>query len=239
VTQARTIASRFVTFALGTIALFAGQMAALAALTAWYGRSIGQLPDFTGDGAAITLVIAASTPVQILLVVLFVRRQGENPAQYLGLIWPRRGELVFGVVSLVALVAVANLISWLLGHSLVTPFQSNIYRTALGTAWLLPLWLAIVVITPMGEEILFRGFLFRGWLQSPNDAWPVIVLTSGLWAIIHLQYDWFVIAQVFAFGLLLGWMRWATGSTILAILLHALINLEGMIETVIAVHWLR
>ena len=71
-TQARTIASRFVTFALGTIALFAGQMAALAALTAWYGRSIGQLPDFTGDGAAITLVIAASTPVQILLVVLFV-----------------------------------------------------------------------------------------------------------------------------------------------------------------------
>jgi CAAX protease family protein len=140
---------------------------------------------------------------------------------------------------MVALIVVANLISWLLGHSLVTPFQMDIYQTALGTGWLLPLWIAIIVITPLGEELLFRGFLFRGWLQSPNDASLAIILTSGLWAIIHLQYDWFVIAQVFTFGLLLGWMRWATGSTILTMLLHGLINTEGMIETVIAAHWLR
>jgi membrane protease YdiL (CAAX protease family) len=38
-------------------------------------------------------------------------------------------------------------------------------------------------------------------------------------------------AQIFLFGLLLGFMRWASGSTLLTILLHALINLEGMIET--------
>ena len=36
---------------------------------------------------------------------------------------------------------------------------------------------------------------------------------------------------------MLGWMRWATGSTILTILLHAMINLEGMIETVVASQW--
>ena len=41
----------------------------------------------------------------------------------------------------------------------------------------------------------------------------------------------FVIAQVFVAGLLLGWMRWATGSTLLTMLLHALINIEGMLET--------
>jgi uncharacterized protein len=239
VAQARTIARRFVTFALGAIALLGGQMAALVAVTAYYDRSIGALPDFSGDGAAITLVIAVSTPVQVLLLVLFVRRSGENPAQYLGWVWPRRAELVFGIVSVVALIAAANLVSWLAGHNLVTPFQMDIYQTARGTAWLLPLLLAIIVITPIGEELLFRGYLFRGWLQSPNDAWPVIVATSGLWAIIHLQYDWFVIAQVFSFGLLLGWMRWATGSVILTTLLHALINTEGMIEAVVAAHWLR
>ena len=50
---------------------------------------------------------------------------------------------------------------------------------------------------------------------------------------IHVQYDWFLIAQVFAFGLLFGWVRWATGSTILTMLLHALVNLEGMIETIL------
>ena len=63
--------------------------------------------------------------------------------------------------------------------------------------------------------------------------------TSLLWAIIHLQYDWYVIAQIFVFGLLLGWLRWASGSTILTILLHALINAEGMLETVLDQKWLE
>ena len=85
---------------------------------------------------------------------------------------------------------------------------------------------------------MFRGFLFRGWLRSPRDAWPVIVVTALLWALIHVQYDWYVIAQVFTFGLLLGWLRWVTGSTILTMLLHALINLEGMFETFVDLKWL-
>jgi len=48
-----------------------------------------------------------------------------------------------------------------------------------------------------------------------------------------------VIGQIFAFGLLLGWMRWATGSTILTILLHGLINSEGMFETFLDLKWLH
>jgi uncharacterized protein len=45
-----------------------------------------------------------------------------------------------------------------------------------------------------------------------------------------------VIFQVFCFGVMLGWLRWATGSTILTMLLHGLINFEGMLETLIALH---
>jgi len=51
-----------------------------------------------------------------------------------------------------------------------------------------------------------------------------------------VQYDWFVIAQVFCFGLLLGWMRWVSGSTVLTMMLHGFINFEGMIETLIGLH---
>ena len=53
-----------------------------------------------------------------------------------------------------------------------------------------------------------------------------------------MQYDWYVIAQIFVFGLLLGWLRWASGSTILTMLLHALINAEGMLETFVDLKWL-
>ena len=48
----------------------------------------------------------------------------------------------------------------------------------------------------------------------------------------------YVIGQIFIFGVLLGWTRWATGSVILTILLHALINAEGMFETFVDVKWL-
>jgi membrane protease YdiL (CAAX protease family) len=224
---------RVATLVLGVIALMAGQAAGLAGLSWWYGLPVGQLPDFSGDGVAITVLIAVSAPVQVLLLVLFAQRAG-NAADYLALTLPRRSDLVVGIIAVIVFVVVGNAVSLLLGRNVVTTFQSDIYRTASAAGWLLWLWLAISVLTPVAEEVLFRGFLFRGWLRSPSNAWPVIVVTALLWSLSHVQYDWYVISQVFVAGLLLGWLRWASGSTLLTILLHALINFEGMIETIVA-----
>ena len=230
---------RLASFGLGVIALLAGQIAALMALSWWYGGGLGQLPDFSGDGVAVTLIIFVSTPVQVLLLVLFARRAGGSSTDYLGLTLPRRSEVVVGIAAVAALIVAGNALSWLLGHNTVTSFQTDIYRTASAAGWLPLLWLAVVVATPLGEETLFRGFLFRGWLRSPRDTWPVIVVTALVWALIHLQYDWYITAQVFAFGLLLGWMRWCTGSTLLTMLMHALMNLEGMVETLIDLNFIH
>jgi hypothetical protein len=41
---------RWSTLGLGLIALLIGQMAALVALTWWYGQALAQLPNFSGDG---------------------------------------------------------------------------------------------------------------------------------------------------------------------------------------------
>lgn len=213
--------------------MLAGQAGALTVLTWWYGAGIGYLPDFTGDGVAVSLVILTSTPIQVALLWLMARQAGE-PSAYLGLIVPRRGEVLLGVIILAAFILVGNTVSWLAGHDIVTSFQSDIHRTASAAGWLPVLWLAVVVVAPVGEELLFRGFLFRGWHRSPRDAWAVIVITAVLFAAVHVQYDLFVIGQIVVFGLLLGWFRWATGSTVLCMLLHAVVNLEGMVETAIA-----
>jgi CAAX protease family protein len=45
-------------------------------------------------------------------------------------------------------------------------------------------------------------------------------------------------AQIFVLGMVLGWFRWASGSTTLTIIMHVLINLEAMIETAIQVEYL-
>jgi membrane protease YdiL (CAAX protease family) len=231
---------RFSTLALAIVALLIGQTAAILALAWWYGLPLGLLPDFSGDGAAVTLIILVSTPIQVGLLVLFAQPRAGRATVYLGLTLPRRSEVVFGIAAVAAAVVVGDVVSWLLGHSVITAFQSDILRTASAAGWvpLLWLWFAVVVATPIGEEILFRGFLFRGWLRTPREVWPVIVLTALLWALTHVQYDWYVTGQVFALGLLLGWMRWATSSTLLTILLHGLINFEGMLETLVMQKWL-
>lgn len=227
---------RIATFGISFVVMMASQFAALIALSWWLGLGLGQMPDFSGDGVAVALIILISTPIQLLLLAAFAQRRGHDVMGYLGLIVPRRSEVIFGVAMTAGLIVGGNLLSWLLGQNIVTPFQSDIFRTAgqAGPLAMAMLWLAVIVVTPIGEEIMFRGFLFRGWLQAPRDAWAVIAITAGLWALIHLQYDWYVTGQIFAFGLMLGWMRWATGSTFLTILLHAMINLEGMLETVVA-----
>ena len=141
------------------------------------------------------------------------------------------------MLAVVAFILVGNAVSWLLGQNIVTGFQRDIYRSA-GAAGM-----SAAVVAGRGggdagqrRELLFRGFLFRGWHRTPRDAWIVIIVTALLWAVIHVQYDLFVIGQVFGCGLMLGWFRWATGSTLLTMLMHALVNAEGMLETLFTAH---
>jgi len=119
----------------------------------------------------------------------------------------------------------------------VPPFQVEAYQSAKDAGWMLGLMLAIVVVAPVGEEIAFRGFLYRG-LVRPGYEQLAIVVISLAWALLHIQYDWLGMAQIFAAGLTLGWFRWASGSTTLTIIMHVLINFEAMLETAIKVELL-
>ena len=95
-----------------------------------------------------------------------------------------------------------------------------------------------VVAAPIGEEFMFRGFLFRGWAGSPLGVTGTIVVTSAIWAAIHVQYDWFGIGQVFCLGLLFGWVRARSGSLLLTMMMHALCNIAATVETAVIIDWL-
>jgi CAAX protease family protein len=143
---------------------------------------------------------------------LLARQKGASATDYLGLTLPRKSGVVASILVVVIFILVGNGITWLLGRNIVTDLQLNIYRTASAAGYPPWLWLAVVVGPPTGEETLFRGFLFRGWHRTSPDAWLAIFVTALLWGIIHPQYDLYFIAQVFAYGLVLGWFRWVTGS---------------------------
>jgi uncharacterized protein len=93
------------------------------------------------------------------------------------------------------------------------------------------LWVAVVVCAPWGEEVFFRGFLFKGWLHSVLGGWGTVLLTSLIWAVIHLQYDLYGITTIFVGGLLLGYARLKSGSIYPPILMHTLMNVLAMTQT--------
>ena len=88
----------------------------------------------------------------------------------------------------------------------------------------------MLLIAPLSEELTVRGFLYRGFASSRLGSAGAILLTSALWASIHVQYDWFFIGEVFVLGLILGWMRCRSGSTWLTVVLHGAYNLIAVAQ---------
>jgi membrane protease YdiL (CAAX protease family) len=225
------------TIAWAVAAFLVGQLAALAVVVWWRAGQLHAVLDTPYDGELVTLFILVSNPITIVALALAARVARANVADYLGLVWPRRREVAIGIAWIVGLIALSDALLYLSGRAVVTPFQVQSYTTAAAEGWLAAMAFGAIIVAPAGEEILFRGFLFRGFVRSERSAWPAIVVISVLWAALHLQYDWTGMLQIFVIGLFLGWVRWRSGSTLLTFLLHALFNLEGTIETVLAVKY--
>ena len=217
-------------------AFLASVVVATAVFAAWQGDRANMRPS-TYDGVMITIGALASVPVQIAVLAFAARLRRWTPADYFTLNIPRRSEIVFAVLCTIALMIVFDALLYVCGRDLVPPFQVEAYQSAKDAGWMLGLMLAIVVVAPVGEEIAFRGFLFRG-LVRPGYERLAIVAISLAWALLHIQYDWLGMAQIFAAGLTVGWFRWASGSTTLTIIMHMLINFEAMLETAIKVELL-
>jgi membrane protease YdiL (CAAX protease family) len=221
------------TFAWAVATFLCGQIVSNGAVLLWERGDLSALTPNVYDGALVTLSVLVLNPVIIAIVMLAVRLKRASQIEYLALVWPRSRWVAIGIAGIVVLIAVSDALLFLSGRPLVSPFQLQSYTSAVEEGWVSLMLLAIILVAPAGEEVLFRGFMFRGFARSERSTWPAIVVISLLWAGPHIQYDWTGLLQIFAAGLLLGWIRWRSGSTLLTFLLHALFNLEGTMETVL------
>jgi membrane protease YdiL (CAAX protease family) len=91
-----------------------------------------------------------------------------------------------------------------------------------------------VIAAPVTEELLFRGLLFGGLAPSALGAFGAAIVTSLVWAAIHIQYDLFDMGTIFLAGLLLAAARHSTQSVILCIILHSAMNFVATVEALVA-----
>jgi membrane protease YdiL (CAAX protease family) len=88
--------------------------------------------------------------------------------------------------------------------------------------------LLTVVISPVKEELLFRGALLATLIRRWGFAIAVVV-SSILWALLHFQYEPWKIASIAVSGLLLAIIRLRGGSLYVPIALHISANLLDLL----------
>lgn len=184
-----------------------------------------------GDGRTIALSVIAGLP-GVLLVLWIATRLSRIPfAEYLGLEKFSWKYFLIGLVGLAVLSQGWDFVAKGVGHEVSPGFMGEVLKTARAQNALWLLVLSFCVAAPLTEELMTRGFLYRGWSESLLRPLGAIILSSLVWTCMHLQYDAFFLAQVLSIGLLFGWLRYACGSTWVTIVLHGLNNLAATLQT--------
>ncbi len=108
------------------------------------------------------------------------------------------------------------------GFSIQTPVES--FFTAIDErnyGLLVALTISAVVVAPVVEEVLFRGF-FYSWLRPRAGATTTIIVTAAVFSLYHMTL--YSIVPLFVVGVLLGWVYERTRSLVFPIAWHAIFN---------------
>ena len=175
-------------------------------------------------------------PAAAVTLIFAARRAGIPVNDYLGLKPPKLLHIVAGLAALAAFLFFWGGMSHLFPSFNQSGVMTSEVRAAaaVSTTAIILFLITAVVSAPIAEEIIFRGFAFRGW----HDTWlgngGALALSSALFAAIHMQYNVPGMAMIFGLGLVFGLARWLSGSTLLAIILHAMWNFVIVVPRVIA-----
>jgi membrane protease YdiL (CAAX protease family) len=180
------------------------------------------------NGPLLTTAFLISTPLVVAYFALAIRWARVPFREYMALTWPTGRDVLVGIGALAAVLMAAGVGATVSGQE--TPeFMTETFRTA-QEAGILPLFFfSFAVLAPVQEELFFRGFLYRG-MSTSIGAWPTIALTSAVWSMVHLQYEWFFIGEIFLLGIAFGWLRMRSGSTTLTMLLHGTLNTLALVS---------
>jgi membrane protease YdiL (CAAX protease family) len=94
---------------------------------------------------------------------------------------------------------------------------------------LVAIGISLVIIPPVIEEIVMRGYLYTG-LRRKLKYWPAAIITSIVFAVLHLQFGsgapllWVAALDTFILSLFLVNLREKTGGLTAPIILHMIKN---------------
>lgn len=191
-------------------------------LLIWYAITllVNYLPNHTMlVSSSLMMPVLCVLEFAVLIPIYFWYRRHYNDI-HLGKLRPRQ-VMVFSVLLILLLLSQTLYMqreSWTGGQFSGDPTHSVLFA------------LAVVLLAPVYEEILFRGYLMQGFLLwAPGQRVACSLMTSLAFAAIHTQYAHLqTLIALVALSLLLCAARLVSGGLKLPVFLHMFNNLLGV-----------
>jgi hypothetical protein len=187
----------------------------------------------TSNAIVLSAVSLTTLPVTLLIIGLATRLARVRFADYVALKPVDGAAIRLGLACTLAYLVMVDALGYVSGRGLSVPFVMELYASARASGTMVLMLIAVTVAAPISEELMFRGFLLRGWAASRIGVAGAIALTSAIWAGLHVQYDLVTMGEIFGLGVLFGWLRVRTGSTLTTIGLHGIYSLGALIQAAI------
>jgi membrane protease YdiL (CAAX protease family) len=189
------------------------------------------------EGLAISVAGLLASIILIPITLLFIHVDGslDRIKEML-----RFGSVKRTLILILAIPIVVTIINFILtviyGIAWFGIFGEPSTNTDLGTDWesssidIALLFLSVAIVTPIVEELMFRGYILDAINRKHSD-WTAIIWSSILFGLLHLFGGAFYIGSTFIGGMIYGWIRVRTGSLLPSIAGHMMWNLMALYLT--------
>jgi membrane protease YdiL (CAAX protease family) len=172
----------------------------------------------------------------VCMGLLFYLRQVRDldPAALFGLRRVSLGRVLgYGLLGLIGVLPVVLVVSagytgWLQGYwpDLQPQDAVKMFVESEGWAGKALMAGAAVIVAPLVEETVFRGFVY-GVLKRYSDSWFAAILSAAMFALAHFHLGSAVPLFVLALGF--SWAYERTGSLLVPMVMHALFNATTLV----------
>lgn len=209
---------------LGTVVTTRLAMSGVTDAAALQAQAVEQILSMTG----MMILISGVLTLLVYWIVFLIRKKkflaeaGVAPMDARGIIW----IILLGISLNIVISLVLSIIpfpqSWTEAYAQKsgTVLQGGVFLN----------WVATVLIAPVVEEIVFRGFVYTR-MRKGMPGVVAAAAASLLFAVVHGSIIWGI--YTFTYSLVLIWLFERFGSLTASILCHMAFNLAGMVLSVL------
>lgn len=215
--------------AIGIFMIYSGVQAVVAATYAfWPEIQSGQMEDiskrvadiaFNGNALGLAGMVSGIFGIGVIMLLVMTRKGNDYKLQL-----DLKAPSIKSVLLWLGVVVVLGLALEFIGQQFgifQSDFMEKLWNNTTHFSWL---FIAVCIMAPIFEELLFRGVLLDALCRTSIGIHGSVLITSLLFAVVHLQYDWTVLIAILLLGMILGYSRLYSQSLYVPILLHFVNN---------------